>query len=74
MKKKLHTKRVKRKENTKKDWGEDASRTKTRPIVQRCIHSVLRYAFCDGASGNGGVGAVMVVAMAAAAAVVVVAP
>ena len=26
----------------------------TRPIVQRCILSVLRYAFCDG--GGGGVG------------------
>ena len=27
---------------------------KTRPIVQRCVLSVLRYAFCDG--GGGGVG------------------
>ena len=41
---------------------------KTRPIVQRCVLSVLRYAFCDGASGNGGVGAVMVVAAAVAVA------
>ena len=28
----------------------------TRPIGQRCVLSVLRYAFCDGDSGGGGGG------------------
>ena len=36
----------------------------TRPIVQWCVLSILHYAFCDGASGNGVVGAVMVVVVA----------
>ena len=44
----------------------------TRLIVQRCVLSILHYAFCDGASGNGVVGAVMVVAVAVT--VTVVAP
>ena len=31
---------------------------RTRPIAQRCVLSILRYAFCDGDSGgfSGGVG------------------
>ena len=31
-------------------------RGSTRPIVQRCVLSVLRYAFCDGGVGGDGVG------------------
>ena len=42
----------------------------TRPIVQRCVLSILHYAFCNGASGNGVVGAVMVVAVAVTVTVV----
>ena len=36
----------------------DARTNLTRPIGQRCVLSILRYAFCDGGSGGfgGGVG------------------
>ena len=32
-----------------------ANTKRTRPIVQRCVLSVLRYVFCDG-GGSGGLG------------------